>query len=89
MRPSKYPNNGLRYIVRTGVQWRFMPNDLSSWYRIYQEPQRWIRAGVFEDMVHYPRMLMRELEGRIPQPRAAIFDSRSLQSSSESGARTG
>lgn len=30
--------NGLRYIVRTGVQWRFMPNDLSSWHRIYQEP---------------------------------------------------
>ena len=23
--------NGVRYIVRTGNQWRFMPNDLPPW----------------------------------------------------------
>ncbi len=32
---------------------------------------------------------MREIEGRPPQPRAAILDSRTLQSSPESGARAG
>jgi len=35
------------------------------------------------------RMLMREIEGRTPQPRAAILDSRALQSSPESGGRAG
>lgn len=48
-----------------------------------------MKAGVFEDMVHDLRMLMREIEGRAPQPRAAILDSRTLQSSPESGARAG
>jgi transposase len=81
--------NGLRYIVRTGMQWRMMPNDLPPWHTVYQQTQRWLKAGVFEDMVRDLRMLMREIEGRTPQPRAAILDSRTLQSSPESGGRAG
>jgi transposase len=81
--------NGLRYIVRTGMQWRFMPNDLPPWYTVYQQTERWLEAGVFEDLVRDLRMLLREIEGRPPQPRAAIFDGRTLQSSPESGARAG
>lgn len=81
--------NGLRYIVRTGMQWRFMPNDLPPWHTVYQQTQRWVKAGVFEDMVRDLRMLMREIEGRQPQPRAAILDARTLQSSPESGQRAG
>jgi transposase len=81
--------NGLRYIVRTGMQWRFMPNDLPPWYTVYQQTQRWVKAGVFEQLVHDLRMLMREIAGRNPQPSAAIFDARTLQSSPESGGRAG
>ena len=81
--------NGLRYIVRTGMQWRMMANDLPPWHTVYQQMQRWLKAGVFEDMVRDLRMLMREIEGRTPQPRAAILDSRTLQSSPESGGRAG
>ena len=77
--------NGLRYIVRTGIQWRFLPNDLPPWYTVYQQTQRWVKAGVFEDLVHDLRMLLREIAGRNPQPSAAIFDSRTLQSTPESG----
>ena len=81
--------NGLRYIVRTGAQWRMMPNDLPPWHAVYQQTQRWLKAGVFEEMVHELRMLLRELAGRDPQPSAAILDGRTMQSSPESGARAG
>ena len=81
--------NGLRYIVRTGAQWRYMPNDLPPWPTVYQQTQRWLRAGVFEDLVHDLRMLLREIVERHPQPSAAILDSRTLQSTPESGARAG
>ena len=82
--------NGLRYIVlRTGMQWRFMPNDLPPWHTVYQQAQRWLAAGVFETIVHDLRMLLRELAGRAPQPSAAIFDGRTLQSTPENGARAG
>jgi transposase len=81
--------NGLRYIVRTGAQWRMMPNDLPPWHAVYQQTQRWLNAGVFEEMVHDLRMLLRQLAGRDPQPSAAILDGRTMQSSPESGKRAG
>jgi transposase len=81
--------NGLRYIVRTGGQWRFMPNDLPPWPVVYQQTQRWIRARCFETMVEDLRMLLREFSGRKAQPTAMILDSRTLQSTPESGARAG
>jgi transposase len=81
--------NGVRWLVRSGAEWRMMPNDLPPWYTVYQQTQRWLKAGVFEDLVRDLRMLLREIEGRPPQPRAAIFDSRTVQSSPESGERAG
>jgi transposase len=33
--------NGLRYIVKTGAPWRWMPNDLPRWAAVYQQTQRW------------------------------------------------
>jgi transposase len=81
--------NGLRWIVRTGAQWRMMPNDLPPWYTIYQQSQRWIAAGVFENMVHDLRALLRLAKGKKEQPSAAIFDGRTVQSTPESGERAG
>ena len=79
--------NGLRWLVRAGAAWRMMPNDLPPWPAVYQQTQRWFKAGVFEAIVHDLRMLLREIAGRGPHPTAAIFDSRTLQSSPESGER--
>jgi transposase len=81
--------NGLRWLVRTGAQWRMMPHDLPPWYTVYQQTQRWLKAGVFEDLVHDLRAVLRLLSGREAQPSAAILDSRTLQSTPESGKRAG
>jgi transposase len=81
--------NGLRWIARTGAQWRMMPNDLPPWYTVYQQTQRWLKAGVFEAMVHDLRRLLREIAERAPEPRAMVLDGRTLQSTPESGARAG
>jgi len=81
--------NGLRYIARGGLQWRMMPNDLPSWEAVYQQTRRWMAAGVFELIVHDLRELVRLAQGRPAQPTAAILDSRTLQSTPESGARAG
>jgi len=81
--------NGLRWIIRTGAQWRMLPNDLPPWATVYQQAQRWLKAGVFATMVHDLRVLLRLAQGRAEQPTAAIFDSRTLQSTPESGGRAG
>jgi transposase len=81
--------NGLRWIIRAGAPWRLMPNDLPPWHVVYDQTQRWLKAGVFESMVHDLRTLLRMAEGRNADPSAAILDSRTLQSTPESGGRAG
>jgi transposase len=81
--------NALRYIVRCGCQWRMMPHDLPPWQAVYQQAQRWMKAGCFEVMAHDLRELSRLAKGKAAQPTAAILDGRTLQSSPESGARAG
>jgi len=48
-----------------------------------------LAAGCFAALVDDLRLLLREAQGRKPQPTAAIFDSRTLQSTPESGSRAG
>ena len=81
--------NGLRWIVRTGSAWRYMPHDLPPWEAVYQQTRRWLSAGVFEAMVHDLRILLRISEGRTSDPTAAILDSRTLRCTPESGSRGG
>jgi len=81
--------NGARWIVRAGASWRMMPHDLPPWHTVYQQTQRWLKAGVFEAMVHDLRVLLRVAAGRNEQPTAAIFDGRTIQSTPESGSRAG
>ncbi len=81
--------NGLRYVVRNGIAWRAMPNDLPPWAAVYQQAQRWLRAGSFEALAHDLRVLLRVAAGRPPAPSAAILDSRTLRSTPESGHRAG
>ena len=81
--------NGLRILVRAGAPWRMIPHDLPPWHTVYQQTQRWLQAGVFETLVHDLRALLRLLQGKHRQPTAVILDSRTLQSTPESGARAG
>jgi len=81
--------DAMRWVVRTGSPWRYLPNDLPPWQAVYQQSQRWIASGVFEAMAKDLRELLRMVQGRDPQPSAAVFDSRTLQSTPESGRRAG
>ena len=81
--------NGLRFIARTGLQWRYMPHDLPPWHAVYQQTRRWLDADVFSAIIADLRELIRLGEGRSAQPSAMILDSRTLRSTPESGARAG
>jgi transposase len=81
--------NGLRWVVRAGASWRMMPHDLPPWHTVYQQTQRWLKAGVLEAIVHDLRVMLRLAAGREAEPSAAIFDARTMQSTPESGGRAG
>ena len=81
--------NALRWFVRAGCPWRMMPNDLPPWYVVFQQTRRWLKAGSFEAMAHDLRAVLRMAQDRNEEPSAVILDSRTLQSTPESGGRAG
>jgi transposase len=81
--------SGMRYVVRTGCQWRYLPHDFPPWTAVYQQARRWWNARCFQAMTHDLREILRVLAGRNPAPSAAVFDSRTISSTPESGARAG
>jgi transposase len=87
--PLREVFNALRWIVRAGAQWRMFPTNFPPWAVVYQQTQRWIAAGCFEAVVHDLRAVLRWADGRADDPTAVFLDSRTVQSTPESGARAG
>ncbi len=56
--------NVLRWLVRTGAAWRYLPHDFPPWLTVYQQTQRWIAAGCFEAIVAELRVLIPLAKGR-------------------------
>jgi len=81
--------DAVRYVVKTGCQWDFLPHDFPPASAVYQQARRWVAAGVFEAITHDLRLILRMAAGREGQPTAAILDGRTLQSTPESGGRAG
>lgn len=93
--PLREVFNAMRYVVRTGVQWRYLPHHFPPWRAMYQQGRRWLHAfiflqtGVFEVIAHELRIIERILKDRDEDPTAVILDGRTLQSTPESGSRAG
>src|SRR5581483_9362135 len=72
--PLREVFNALRWLVRAGAAWRYLPNDLPPWWVVYQQSQRWIAAGCFEAIVQDLRQLLRQAQGRAKHPTAIVMD---------------
>ena len=81
--------NALRWVVKTGAQWKFLPHDFPPWPAVYQQARRWLAAECFERMAHDLRQILRWAGDRALNPSAVILDGRVIQSTPESGARAG
>ncbi|SDY95711.1 transposase, partial [Hymenobacter psychrophilus] len=65
--------NALRYLVKTGCGWRYLPHDLPPWPAVYQQWARWRDNRCFEHMMADLRELARVLAGREAEPTAVIL----------------
>jgi transposase len=83
-RPAEHPLrsmlDGVRYVVRNGIEWRALPVDFPPWDAVYAFYQRWNARDLPQRLSHRLRDRLRDLGGRARQPTAAIVDSQSVKS---------
>jgi putative transposase len=79
--------NAIFYLVRTGCQWRNLPKDFAPWRTVYHYFRCWKRNGLWNQIHTHLREHVRLVEGRKPQPSAAIIDSQSVKSTETSDER--
>ncbi len=75
------------YLLRTGCQWRALPNVFPPYSTVQRHFYAWRDAGLFERINHLLVMLDREREGREASPSAAVIDSQSVKTSETGGAK--
>lgn len=80
--------NGILYVKSNGCVWRAMPHDLPPWQTVYGYFRSWRQAGTWQQINTALVPLVRQKEGRQPQPSAAILDSQSAKSA-EGGTERG
>lgn len=71
--------NALRYLVRTGCEWRMLPNDFPPWETVYYWFRRLMRRLLFKTIHDLALMLDRMLAGREALPSAGVVDSQSVK----------
>lgn len=71
--------NAIFYVVKGGIQWRMMPNDLPPWETVYDHFKRLCERGVWEQVLDALNRKHREKENRKPTPSYAIVDSQSVK----------
>lgn len=79
--------NALFYVVKGGIPWRQMPNDLPPWKTVYYYFRKFQRVGIWHELNDALREKVRQKAGRKSSPSAAIIDSQSVKTTLVGGQR--
>jgi putative transposase len=87
-RPPTAPRhifNGILYVLRGGIQWRFLPSDYGPWQTVYGKFRRWKKAGLWKALNDQLRLQVRKASGKRARPTACILDSQTVRSADHGG----
>lgn len=71
--------NAILYVAATGCQWRALPDCYPPWNTVHRYHLQWSKNGVWEAVCDRLRELVREVDGREPEPSAGVIDARSVR----------
>lgn len=71
--------NAVLYVVKTGCQWRFLPNDFPKWQLVYYYFRKWIELEEFDELLEKLRGKVRVKIGQNALPSLGIMDSQSVR----------
>lgn len=77
---SKYDiMNGILYVLRGGITWRMMPNDLPPWKTVYDHYRRLCKRGIWDIILNDLNKKTRVMAGRKQLPSYTLIDSQSVK----------
>jgi len=79
--------NAIRYMVRSGCEWRMLPIHFPPWQTVYWWFRRFVRLLLFHTIHDVVLMIDRERAGAAAQPSTAILDSQSIKAPAAGGSR--
>ncbi|MFE5540696.1 IS5 family transposase [Streptomyces sp. NPDC056519] len=71
--------NAILYVNRTGIAWRYLPHDFPAHTTVFSYFTTWTSDGTIEQLGIRLHRLVREQEGRDPEPTACVIDSQSVK----------
>ena len=83
--PRREVLNAIFYVLRTGCQWRYLPQSYPNWKTVYSCFRRWSRSGGWDEIVAALRVEVRYAQGRKAMPTAAIIDTQSIKTTEKGG----
>ena len=83
--PARTIFNGILYVLRGGIAWRFLPKDYGPWQTVYGKFRRWKKAGLWKTLNDRLRTAVRQAHGKRARPTACILDSQTVRSADHGG----
>lgn len=77
--------NGIFYLLKTGCQWRMIPNCYPKWELIYYYFTKWKNNGTIEMIHEILRDKTRENAGKKASPSLGLIDSQSVKTTRSGG----
>ncbi len=71
--------DAILYVLKGGIPWRLMPNDLPPWQTVYDHFSRWNKPGVWEIALDRINQRARIKVGRSAKPSYGIIDAQSVK----------
>lgn len=77
--------NAIRYVMRSGCQWRLLPKEFPPWKTVYDYFFRWRRNGKWQEIHDFLVLKVREKMGKNAFPTVGIIDSQSVKTVQKGG----
>ncbi len=77
--------NAIFYLLKSGCQWRMIPNDFPKWQTVYDYFSKWKKDGTWKKIHDKLRDKVRLKAGKKKQPTAGIIDSQSVKTVKKGG----